>query len=295
MGLTRKGILLAGGANTRLYPATLAAAKSLLPVYDKPLVYYSLSTLMLAGISDILIITAPEHLDAHRRLLGGGEKWGARFSYLAQPRPRGIADAFIIGKNFIGGAPCALMLADNIFYGGGLAAALKKAAARGSGASVFARRVPDPERFGVVEFDGGGRAVGLEEKPAAPKSSHAVTGCYFYDSEVCAVAAETPPSPRGELEITDVNRVYLQRGELNVQTLGSGTAWFDAGTPDSFADAAEFVRGVQNRENLIAASPEEIAWRNGWMDGGALARCGESLGGTRYGKYLQKLASGCGA
>ena len=290
MGVAGKGILLAGGANTRLYPATLAAAKSLLPVYDKPLIYYSLSALMLAGISDILIITAPKHLEAHRRLLGDGKKWGMRFSYLAQPKPRGIADAFIIGKNFIGGTPCALVLADNIFYGNGLAALLQKAAAQTAGATVFACHVPDPERFGVVEFDGGGVAVSLEEKPAAPKSSFAVTGCYFYDSEVCSIAAGLSPSARGELEITDINWAYLERGVLNVQTLGRGMAWFDTGTPDSLAEAANFVRTLQNRQNLILACPEEIAWRNGWINGGALAQCAEVFGKTDYGKYLQKLA-----
>ncbi|MBE8158105.1 MAG: glucose-1-phosphate thymidylyltransferase, partial [Betaproteobacteria bacterium] len=244
-----------------------------------------------AGVSDILIISSPEHMGAHRRLLGGGEKWGMCFSYLAQNEPRGIADAFVIGKDFIGGAPCVLALADNIYYGGGLAGLLQKAAAQSSGATVFAVHVPDPERFGVVEFDGGGKAISLEEKPKTPKSSFAVTGCYFYDSEVCGIAAGLAPSARGELEITDINRVYLERGALNVQTLGRGMAWFDSGTPDSLADAANFVRAVQSRQNLIFACPEEIAWRNGWISGDALARCGKAHGKTRYGEYLQTLAA----
>ncbi|MGI9306562.1 MAG: glucose-1-phosphate thymidylyltransferase RfbA [Gammaproteobacteria bacterium] len=290
MGVTRKGILLAAGANTRLYPATLAAAKSLLPVYDKPLAYYSLSLLMLARIREILIITAPHFLEAHRRLLGGGEKWGMQISYLPQEKSRGIADAFLIGKDFIGGAPCALSLADNIFYGGGLSAALQKAARQKTGATVFACQVRDPQRFGVVEFDEKGGALSLEEKPENPKSSFAVTGCYFYDGAAGEIAAGLSPSARGELEITDVNRAYLQRGELRVETFGRGMAWFDSGTPDSLAAASDFVRTVQTRQKIIIASPEEIAWRNGWINKSDLRRLAASLGQTEYARYLQTLA-----
>lgn len=288
--ITRKGILLAGGANTRLYPASLAVPKSLFPIYDKPLIYYSLSVLMLAGIRDILIITAPATLAIHQDLLQDGKQWGMRVSYAVQEQPRGIADAFIIGANFIGGAPSALVLADNVYYSNGLAALLLEASAQLAGATVFAYRVADPRRFGVVEFDKQGKAVGLEEKPAVPKSPFAVTGCYFYDSEVCDIAANLTPSARGELEITDINRDYMQRDKLHVKHLGRGTAWFDTGTPDSLAAAANFVRTVQKQQALMLACPEEIAWHQGWMDDDMLRQCAVALAKTSYGAYLSALA-----
>ncbi|MDM5148079.1 glucose-1-phosphate thymidylyltransferase RfbA [Candidatus Persebacteraceae bacterium Df01] len=287
----RRGILLAGGANTRLYPATLATPKSLLPVYDKPLIYYSLSVLMLAGIRDILVITTPQTQDAHRRLFGDGKRWGMQFSYIVQDEPRGIADAFIIGADFVDGAPSALVLADNIYYGAGLAGQLIAASNTKAGATVFACHVPSPERFGVVEFNNAGQAISLEEKPEKPKSSYAITGCYFYDESVCDVAANLKPSARGELEITDLNRIYLQRNTLNVQTLGRGMAWFDTGTPDSLAAAADFVRVVQNQQNLMIACPEEVAWRNGWMDNSMLTACTDDLKKTPYGCYLRTILS----
>ena len=284
-----RGILLAGGANSRLYPATLAAPKSLLPVYDKPLIYYSLSVLMLAKISDILIITTPTHLEAHERLLGDGKKWGVRFSYKIQKEPRGIADAFVIGNEFINNEGVALALADNIYYAGGLSGMLQNAAKQKEGATVFAYQVSNPGSFGVVTFDNEGRAVDLEEKPAEPKSPYAVTGLYFYDKDVAKIAAALSPSPRGELEITDVNREYLRRGTLHVQSLGRGAAWFDTGTPDSLSTACDFVRAVQKGQNLMIASPEEIAWRNKWIDDDGLLRCAEELGKVPYGDYLRDL------
>ena len=286
-----RGILLAGGANSRLYPATLAAPKSLLPVYDKPLIYYSLSVLMLAKISDILIITTPTHLEAHERLLGDGKKWGVRFTYKAQDKPRGIADALVLGSGFINNEGVALALADNIYYSGGLSGMLQQAAEQDKGATVFAYQVSDPRSFGVVTFDKQGRAVDLEEKPENPKSPFAVTGLYFYDSEATKIAAELKPSARGEVEITDVNREYLRRKTLHVQSLGRGAAWFDTGTPDSLSAACDFVRAVQKGQNLMIASPEEIAWRNGWIDDKGLLKCAEELGKVPYGDYLRNLAN----
>ena len=287
--MMRRGILLAGGANTRLYPATLATPKSLLPVYDKPLIYYSLATLMLAGIREVLVITTPAAQAAHQRLLGDGARWGMTFAYQAQAEPRGIADAFILGADFIDGAPCALALGDNIFYGSGLSAVLQDAAAQTHGATVFAYSVPNPRSFGVAEFDAEGKVLSLEEKPTEPKSSFAVIGCYFYDEQVCDMAAGLQPSARGELEITDLNRRYLERGNLRAQTLGRGMAWFDTGTPDSLSAASDFVRVIQRQQNLMIASPEEIAWRHGWIDDEQLLRCAEPMGKTPYGKYLQEL------
>ena len=284
--IKRKGIILAGGVNSRLYPVTQAIPKSLLPVYDKPLIYYSLSVLMLAGLRDMLIITTPEGEEAHRRLLGDGAQFGVCFSYLSQDKPRGIADAFIIARDFIGECPCALILADNIFYGGNLVNQLRDAAKQKKGAVIFAYQVPDPERFGVVEFDENGRALSLEEKPQNPKSKFAVTGCYFYDENVCDFADTLKPSARGELEITDINRLYMQQGQLSTQRLGRGLAWFDTGTPDSLAQASDFVRVIQKQQGLMIACPEEIAWRQGWLDDDALAKQSDK---TFYGNYLRKL------
>ena len=286
-----RGILLAGGANSRLYPATLAAPKSLLPVYDKPLIYYSLSVLMLAKISDILIITTPIHLEAHERLLGDGKKWGVRFTYKAQDKPRGIADALVLGSEFINNEGVALALADNIYYSGGLSGMLQQAAEQGKGATVFAYKVSDPSSFGVVTFDDNGQAVDLEEKPKKPKSPYAVTGLYFYDSEATKIAADLKPSARGEVEITDVNREYLRRGTLHVQSLGRGATWFDTGTPDSLSEACDFVRAIQKGQNVMIASPEEIAWRNGWIDDKGLLKCAKELGKVPYGDYLRNLAN----
>lgn len=288
--MTRRGILLAGGANTRLYPATLATAKSLLPVYDKPLLYYPLSALMDAGIREILIIAAPQFLESHRALSGNGEKWGMHFSYLPQKEPRGIADAFLIGADFLGGESSALALADNIHCGAGMREMSRRAAARADGATIFARRVKDPERFGVAEFGKDGRVISLEEKPARPKSSFAVTGLYFYDSNVCDIAANLLPSARGELEITDVNREYLRRGELHAETIPETAEWFDAGTPDSLADAANCIREVQTRDQKIIAAPEIIAFRNNWISADALLNLAAALGKTEYAAALQKTA-----
>ena len=288
--MNRRGILLAGGANSRLYPATLAAAKSLLPIYDKPLIYYPLAALMTAGIADILVIAAPRHLESHRRLLGDGGAWGMRFSFASQDSPRGIADAFLIGADFIGGGDCALALADNIHCGGGMREMLRRATARETGATVFVRRVSDPERFGVAEFDAEGGVLSLEEKPARPKSPFAVTGLYFYDSEVCGIAAKLPPSARGELEITDINRAYLRRGALRAEKMPEDAAWFDAGTPESMAEAADFVRRKQQREKTIVAAPEIIAMQNGWIAAADLSRLAAALGKTEYAACLQNAA-----
>ena len=290
MALKRKGILLAGGTNSRLFPATLAVPKSLLPVYDKPLIYYSLSTLMLSDITDILIITTPEHLELHRRLLGDGKQWGMQFSYQSQSQPRGIAEALIIGGDFCGTAPIALALSDNIYHVTGLGALLRTASATTHGAAVFAYSVADPERFGVVTFDAAGNANSLEEKPRAPQSSFAVTGLYFYDSDAVVIASELSPSARGELEITDINREYLRRGTLRVHTFGRGATWFDTGTPESLATAADFVRAVQKRQNMMIASPEEIAWRNHWITRRELLHCADLLGKVPYANYLRDVA-----
>lgn len=287
-----KGILLAGGSGTRLHPMTLAASKQLLPVYDKPMVYYPLGTLMLAGIRDILLISTPTDLPGFRRLLGDGGRFGVRIAYAEQPSPDGIAQAFQIGADWLAGEACALALGDNIVHGEHLSAALQAAAARRHGATIFAYQVADPERYGVVEFDAEGRALTLEEKPAKPRSHHAVIGLYFYDATVGAKAAALRPSPRGELEITDLNRLYLEEGTLRVERLGRGAAWLDAGTPSSLLDAATFVHTVQARQGLQVGCPEEIAYRMGFLDAAALRECADRLGKTEYGRYLARLADG---
>ncbi len=287
-----KGIILAGGAGTRLHPMTLAVSKQLLPVYDKPMIYYPLSTLMLAGIRDILVISTPDDLPSFERLLGTGDDWGVRFSYAEQPRPEGLAQAYVIGADFVAGAPSALILGDNLFYGHDLPKLMRQAIARPSGATVFAYHVRDPERYGVVDFDGNGKAVRIEEKPTAPTSNWAVTGLYFYDASVVEIAAGLKPSARGELEITDVNRAYLARGALNVECMGRGFAWLDTGTPDSLLDAGEFVRALETRQGLQVACPEEIAFRNGWIGADQLARLGKRNEKNPYGQYILGVASG---
>jgi glucose-1-phosphate thymidylyltransferase len=284
-----KGILLAGGAGTRLHPMTLALSKQLLPVFDKPMVYYPLSSLMLAGIRDILVITTPEDQAAFQRLLGDGSRLGLRLAYAAQARPEGIAQAFLIGADFIGGDRTALALGDNIFYGHGFPESLKKAAARETGATVFGYRVRDPERYGVVEFDARGRAVSIEEKPKKPRSPFAVTGLYFYDRQVVDVARGLKPSARGELEITDVNLAYLRAGALQVEMLGRGIAWLDTGTPEALMQAANFIQAIQERQGLQVACVEEIAYRMGFIDAAALAAIARGLGKNAYGDYLLRL------
>jgi glucose-1-phosphate thymidylyltransferase len=284
-----KGIVLAGGSGTRLHPLTLSVSKQLLPVYDKPMIYYPLSTLMLAGIREILVITTPHDASDFRKLLGKTHRWGIDLQFAEQPSPDGLAQAFLIGEEFVGTACCALILGDNIFYGYGLSTMLKGAAARDSGATVFGYHVPDPERYGVLEFDDTGRAVSIEEKPKFPKSNYAVTGLYFYDNRVVDIAKSVRPSWRGELEITDVNRAYLKQGALTVEKMGRGHAWFDTGTPDSLLEAAQFVQTIEKRQGLRIACPEEIAWRNGWMNDSWLVEVASELGKSTYGDYLKAL------
>ncbi len=282
----RKGIILAGGSGTRLHPITRAVCKQLLPIYDKPLIYYPLTTLMLAGIRDILVITTPHDEGQFRALLKDGNQWGISISYAVQPRPEGLAQAFLIGGRFIGEDPIALVLGDNIYFGHYLKEDLRRASNRNAGATVFGYRVSDPERYGVVEFDGDGRAIGIEEKPREPRSNFAVTGLYFYDNHVVDIARNLEPSPRGELEITDVNQTYLQQGELHVERLGRGYAWFDAGTHASLLQAGEFVRTIQERQGFLVACPEEIAYHLGTIDAEQLEREGQALAKTSYGRYL---------
>lgn len=287
-----KGIILAGGSGTRLYPLTMVTSKQLLPVYDKPMIYYPLSTLMLAGIRDILIISTPQDLPNFERLLGDGSNYGIHLSYKVQPSPDGLAQAFILGEEFIAGDSCAMVLGDNIFYGNGLKKHLKKAASQKDGATVFGYYVEDPERFGIVEFDKNGNAVSLEEKPMVPKSNYAVTGLYFYDSNVCEYARTLKPSVRGELEITDLNRIYLEKGNLNVITLGRGYAWLDTGTVDALNEASEFVKVVETRQGIQVSALEEIAYKNEWITSEQLLKSAELYGKSLYGAHLKKVLEG---
>jgi glucose-1-phosphate thymidylyltransferase len=292
VGTTAKGIVLAGGSGSRLYPLTRAASKQLLPVFNKPMVYYPLATLMLAGIRDILVVTTPADASRFRALLGDGAQWGVRLAYAVQERPGGLAEAFLIGRDFIAGSPVSLVLGDNLFYGQGFGEALRQAAAETDGATVFAYYVRDPQRYGVVEFDAAGRAVSIEEKPAAPRSNYAVTGLYFYDAQVVDIASRLRPSARGELEITDVNNAYRQRGQLRVRVLGRGVAWLDTGTHEALLEASEFVATLERRQGLMVCCPEEIAYRQGWISAADLARQAATLAGNEYGAYLDRLARG---
>jgi glucose-1-phosphate thymidylyltransferase len=290
--VTRKGIILAGGTGTRLLPATAPISKQLLPVYDKPMIYYPLSTLMSGGIRDILLVSTPHDLPLFERLFAAADAWGVSLSFAAQPKPEGLAQALLIAETFLAGGLSALVLGDNLFFGHDLPLLLRRADSRATGATIFAHHVTDPGRYGVVGFDGAGRATSLEEKPKVPKSSYAVTGLYYYDADAVDFAKTLQPSPRGELEITDLNRLYFERGDLTVETLGRGFAWLDTGTHDSLLDAGQFVATIEKRQGLKIACPEEIAWRNGWIDDAALLRLAAPLGASGYGRYLQALVTG---